>query len=104
MTQTSQTEKIKPILQTSNLASKIQKLSQPIKNEGSSLSVYKIHMEQNMYDNRRLLAKMSFGKPNRVQKSSDKVLMVVGAKGAGKTTLINGMINYIFDVKWEDNF
>lgn len=30
--------------------------------------------------------------------------MVIGATGSGKTTLVDGMINYITDVSWEDDF
>ena len=41
-------------------------------------------------------------KPNEMK--DVKVIMVVGATGVGKTTLINRMINYIFGVNYTDTF
>ncbi|XP_075954603.1 uncharacterized protein LOC142956753 [Anarhichas minor] len=46
--------------------------------------------------------RFSFGKESPGK--SNRTIMVLGATGAGKSTLIDGMINYILGVKWEDSY
>lgn len=49
------------------------------------------------------LFKYDIGVPSDIPKP-EKVLMVLGATGAGKSTLINGMVNFFLRVNWKDTF
>ena len=51
----------------------------------------------------RNIAKMEYGTPVTPAKPT-RVLLIVGATGAGKSTLINAMVNYFLGVKWEHEF
>ena len=56
-------------------------------------------------DEKNMLVKydIKFGL-ERTQCPKDKVLMLVGATGSGKTTIINGLVNYILRVEYGDEF
>ncbi|XP_078251127.1 uncharacterized protein LOC144591088 [Rhinoraja longicauda] len=65
-------------------------------------SIYKLKLQKEVADKSKQLMKCSVGKPTT--KHTMKTIMVLGATGSGKTSLINGMINYILGVEWGDNF
>ena len=63
--------------------------------------VYKLPLHSISQNKADGLYKYSIGKSNQ---KPEKVLMVLGATGAGKSTMINGLANYIMGVKFEDTF
>ncbi|XP_076845704.1 uncharacterized protein LOC143490990 [Brachyhypopomus gauderio] len=63
----------------------------------SNPSVYKLKLKQT---GTKHLYK-DFGSPSNLS-TTNKTIMVLGATGSGKKTLINGMINYILGVEWAD--
>ena len=80
-------------------------LSSSKKITSDSPSVYKLRTKVVMRRRNSMIARQSIGMPKHATRMlTEKVLMVVGATGAGKTTLINGMVNYILGVEWKDDF
>ncbi|CAH3036311.1 unnamed protein product, partial [Porites lobata] len=66
-------------------------------------SIYKLQMNEQLRNERKKISKQSIGEPGQCREQ-EKVLLLIGATGSGKSTLINGMANYIMGVKWEDDF
>uniref|UniRef100_A0A672ILA4 Septin-type G domain-containing protein n=1 Tax=Salarias fasciatus TaxID=181472 RepID=A0A672ILA4_SALFA len=74
--------------------------SRLLKSDPGPLPVYVIPLEKNRIDVDGC-KHFSYGKSST---KHNRTIMVLGATGAGKSTLINGMINYILGVQFEDSY
>ncbi|XP_039592004.1 uncharacterized protein LOC120515247 isoform X1 [Polypterus senegalus] len=66
------------------------------------LSLYLLHFKSQFINTVKKIETCSFG--NRTSIKPSKTIIFLGATGSGKSTLINGMVNYILGVQWEDDF
>lgn len=69
-------------------------------NHSSPLSVYQIPLEEEQI-NVSGCRRYRFGQDSV---KNNRTIMVMGATGSGKSTLIDGMINYILGVNWKDDY
>ena len=91
---------------TQSLADKFLRFSECVE-PGAVVPVYKPPLELSIEDEANKLRKYEILLPDTPldeYKKPEKILMLVGAIGAGKRTLINGLANHILGVTWEDDF
>ena len=55
-----------------------------------------------LLDHRKDTGSVEIG--DKKNSSSEKVILLVGGAGAGKTTWINGLINYIYGTEWDNDY
>uniref|UniRef100_A0A8C4TAG1 Uncharacterized LOC114641185 n=1 Tax=Erpetoichthys calabaricus TaxID=27687 RepID=A0A8C4TAG1_ERPCA len=66
------------------------------------LRIHLLSLKSQFINTVKKIETCSFG--NRTSIKPSKTIMVLGETGSGKSTLINGMVNYVFGVQWEDDF
>ncbi|XP_071347812.1 uncharacterized protein [Trachinotus anak] len=87
------TKKFKPLTES------LKRKGERIKGNSESPSVYKLPLTEEGV-NIDGCSRFKFGKDSSRR---NRTIILLGATGSGKTTLINGMINYIVGVEWKDN-
>jgi hypothetical protein len=71
--------------------------------EGVTLYKLKLTKVPTYTESSSMVKRFSFGEPI-LPEITRKTILLMGATGSGKTTMINAMINYILGVEWDDPF
>ena len=68
------------------------------------LLFYKLPVDLAFEDKSKKIRRFQLGFSEAAQTKPKKVIMMVGMTGAGKSLMINNLINYIYGVQYKDNF
>ncbi|XP_014874063.1 uncharacterized protein LOC106937178 isoform X1 [Poecilia latipinna] len=98
----SKESKIVQVRTKSKLPDAVKAESTKLKPQFGPLPVYRVPLKENIRIQGCRFFR--FGEQSKVAAKQSRTIMVLGATGAGKSTLINGMINYILGVKWSDSY
>ena len=79
----------------------IEELCSPV---DSNQNFYVANQQCTFKDEKNFLRKVKIGQENATRNQQQKVIMLLGETGSGKSTLINVMFNYIMGVEFQDNF
>ena len=88
------------------LATSIAKKCTKSKNE-NGMTIYILSLKElSTYSDSKASSfkRFSLGERNPMEWNTSKTILLMGETGAGKTTWINAMINYVLGVEWEDDF
>ncbi len=66
------------------------------------VTVYNVKKNEISCDSTNKIKHVEIGSPSH--SAEEKIIMVVGATGSGKSTLIDGILNFVFGVEWKDPF
>lgn len=95
-----------PIKQGTTVKDRILVNTQVIKvGEGGFPTIYKLNFREHVFNKQFQLRKCSIGTPTMINgcPAPEKIIMMVGATGAGKSTMINGFVNFYYGTEWTDS-
>ena len=72
--------------------------------EAGPPAIYQLKAQDVVVNKSNQLRRCTIGRPDPIRAPEEKIIMLLGAVGTGKTTLIDGMANYLLGVEWADDF